>query len=81
VAIADIVFQKFKNFYSQVESKGITMSSNSNEDSKAKFREALAKKKSEKNHLGTGKSGDSKIRSGQSGGGSPKMFRRKSGSS
>ncbi len=57
------------------------MSSNSNEDLKAKFHEALAKNKSKKTHLGTGKSGDSKIRSGQSGGGSPKMFRRKSGSS
>ena len=81
MAIAGIVFQKFKDFYSQVESKVITMSSKSNEDSKAKFREALAKKTNKKTHLGMGKSGDSKIRSGHFGGGSPKMFRRKSGSS
>jgi len=52
-----------------------------NDNSKAKFREALEKKKSEKNHLRTGKSRVSKIRSGQSGVTAPKMFRRKSGSS
>ena len=57
------------------------MSSDSKDDPKAKFREALEKKKAGKSHLGTGKSGDSKIRSGQSAGGAPKMFRRKSGSS
>lgn len=57
------------------------MSSDSKDDPKAKFREALEKKKLGKSHLGTGKSGDSKIRSGQSAGGAPKMFRRKSGSS
>lgn len=55
------------------------MSSNSKNDPEAKFREALEKKKLGKSHKGTGKSGDSKIRSSQSAGGALKMFRRKSG--
>ena len=55
------------------------MSSDSKGDPKEKFREALEKKKVGKSYSGTGKSGDSKIRSGQSAGGALKMFRRKSG--
>jgi len=57
------------------------MSLEPTEDSKAKYREALEKKKVARPHLGTRRRGDSKIQIGQSGGGAPKMFRRKSGSS
>lgn len=56
------------------------MSSAPMEDPKAKFREALEKKRIARAHIGTAKSGESKIRNGQSGSGAPKMFRRKSGS-
>jgi Family of unknown function (DUF5302) len=57
------------------------MSSELNKDPKAKYREALEKKKIVKSHSGIGKSSSTKIRSSQSGGGAPKMFRRKSGPS
>jgi len=57
------------------------MSSDSKNDQKVKFREALEKKKLGKSHLRAAKSVDSKIRIGRTGGGSPKMFRRKSESS
>jgi Family of unknown function (DUF5302) len=50
-------------------------------DPKEKFLEALQKKKQANSPQNKGKSGDSKVRGGQSGGGAPKMFRRKSGSS
>jgi hypothetical protein len=56
------------------------MSSESSKDPKAKYREALEKKKVGKSHSGIGKSSASKIRDSQSGAGAPKMFRRKSGS-
>lgn len=49
-------------------------------DSKAKFREALEKKKLERNVQNKNITGGSKISGGQSGGNTPKMFRRKSGS-
>jgi hypothetical protein len=51
------------------------------ESMKSKFREALDKKKASRNPQDRGKSGDSKVQGGQSGSGSPKLFRRKSGSS
>lgn len=56
-------------------------SSNSENDPKAKFREALDKKRAINNPANQSKSGDSKFKGGQSGAGAPKMFRRKSGSS
>jgi Family of unknown function (DUF5302) len=57
------------------------MPNNDNNENKSKFREALEKKRQSNTPQGRGKSGDSKVRGGQSGGGAPKMFRRKSGSS
>jgi hypothetical protein len=50
-------------------------------DSKEKFLEALQKKKQANSPQNQGKSDNSKVKGGQSGGGAPKMFRRKSGSS
>jgi hypothetical protein len=49
-------------------------------DPKAKFREALEKKKLERGVRNKNITGGSKISGGQSGGNAPKMFRRKSGS-
>lgn len=49
-------------------------------DAKAKFREALEKKKQAGGVRNSNISGGSKVSGGQSGGGAPKMFRRKSGS-
>jgi hypothetical protein len=50
-------------------------------DPKEKFLEAIQKKKQANAPQNKGKSGDSKVKGGQSAGGAPKMFRRKSGSS
>ena len=50
-------------------------------DPKEKFLRALEKKKQANSPQNQGKSGDSKVKGGQAGGGAPKMFRRKSGSS
>ena len=49
-------------------------------DPKAKFREALEKKKQGNRIRNSNVSGGPKISGGQSGGNAPKMFRRKSGS-
>ncbi len=49
-------------------------------DPKAKFREALEKKKQARGIRNNNISGNSKIHGDQEGGGAPKMFRRKSGS-
>jgi hypothetical protein len=49
-------------------------------DPKAKFREALEKKKRATGIRNNNISGNSKIHGDQEGGGAPKMFRRKSGS-
>jgi hypothetical protein len=57
------------------------MSENVDDDNKSKFKEALEKKKQSNSPQSRGKSSDSKVRGGQSGGRAPKMFRRKSGSS
>ena len=57
------------------------MTSESPLDPKAKFREALEKKKASNSPKASGNPVDSKIRGGQNGGGAPKMFRRKSGAS
>ena len=54
-------------------------SQNSN-DPKAKFREALEKKKQGQGIRNNNIAGGPKISGGQSGGNAPKMFRRKSGS-
>ena len=52
----------------------------SSQDPKAKFREALEKKKSKGGAApGTGGSSGSKIGQSQQGAGGPKMFRRKAG--
>ena len=59
------------------EKKEITQDSN---DPKAKFREALEKKKQNSGIRNSNVSGGPKISGGQSGGNAPKMFRRKSGS-
>jgi hypothetical protein len=73
--------RKFKDYSKEILEKVEGMSENVNDDDKSKFREALEKKKQSNSPQGRGKSGDSKVRGGQSGGGAPKMFRRKSGSS
>jgi hypothetical protein len=57
------------------------MTEEANKDPKEKFLEALQKKKQANSPQNQGKSGDSKVKGGQSGAGAPKMFRRKSGSS
>ncbi|MBM3656592.1 MAG: hypothetical protein FJW91_06570 [Actinobacteria bacterium] len=49
-------------------------------DSKAKFREALERKKKGGGIRNNNIAGNSKIHGGQTDGGGPKMFRRKSGS-
>jgi hypothetical protein len=50
-------------------------------DPKAKFREALERKKQGQGIRNNNIAGGPKISGGQSGGNAPKMFRRKSGSS
>ena len=55
-------------------------SSQDTNDPKAKFREALEKKKQGNGIRISNFSGGPKISGGQSGGNAPKMFRRKSGS-
>ena len=49
-------------------------------DQKAKFREALEKKKQGSGIRNNNIAGNSKVHGDQAGGGAPKMFRRKSGS-
>ncbi len=49
------------------------------EDAKAKFREALEKKKNKGSNPGSQGSAGSKVGQGQQGGAAPKMFRRKAG--
>ena len=53
---------------------------NDAQDPKAKFREALEKKKQSSGIRNNNTTGGPKISGGQSGGNAPKMFRRKSGS-
>lgn len=55
-------------------------SNSKNTDPKAKFREALEKKKQNTGIRNNNIAGNSKIHGDQAGGGAPKMFRRKSGS-
>ncbi len=59
------------------EEKETTQDSN---DPKAKFREALEKRKQGQGIRNNNIAGGPKISGGQSGGNAPKMFRRKSGS-
>ena len=53
---------------------------NTENDPKAKFREALEKKKKSGGVRNNNIAGNSKSHGDQAGGGAPKMFRRKSGS-
>ena len=55
-------------------------STQDSQDPKAKFREALEKKKQGQGIRNSNIAGGPKISGGQSGGNAPKMFRRKSGS-
>ena len=55
-------------------------STQDSQDPKAKFREALEKKKQGQGIRNNNIAGGPKISGGQSGGNTPKMFRRKSGS-
>ena len=54
--------------------------SNQENDPKAKFREALEKKKNAGGIRNSNIMGNSKVSGGQTSGNAPKMFRRKSGS-
>ena len=54
--------------------------SNQESDPKAKFREALEKKKNAGGVRNNNIAGNSKVSGGQTSGNAPKMFRRKSGS-
>jgi hypothetical protein len=56
------------------------MSDSKENDAKAKFRDALEKKKSNSSIQKRQNLGGSKVSGGQTGGSTPKMFRRKSGS-
>ena len=56
------------------------MTEQANDDTKAKFREALEKKKKGQGVNTGNKSTGSKVSGGQASGKTPKMFRRKSGS-
>jgi len=65
--------------------RGITdimgvMSATENNNTKAKFQEALEKKKNRTNIVNNRFSGNSKVSGEQTSGSTPKMFRRKSGS-
>ena len=62
------------------EEKGSEKSKEDAIDPKAKFREALEKKKKSGGIRNNNIAGNSKIHGDQAGSGSPKMFRRKSGS-
>ena len=80
MAIVVIVNQRYKLFLLR---KGIEDKLPENEkpvDPKAKFREALEKKKKNSGLRSNNTSGNSKIHGDQTGAGAPKMFRRKSGS-
>ena len=61
-------------------SDGKKETSQDSHDPKAKFREALEKKKQGQGIRNNNIAGGPKISGGQSGGNAPKMFRRKSGS-
>ena len=56
------------------------MTESSNDEAKAKFLEALEKKKKGQGVRNNNVSSGSKVSGGQSSGNTPKMFRRKSGS-
>ena len=62
------------------EEKNNEATDNQSNDTKAKFREALEKKKQARGIRNNNIAGNSKIHGDQEGSGSPKMFRRKSGS-
>jgi hypothetical protein len=62
------------------ENKTESNSSSESHDPKAKFREALEKKKQGSGIRNNNIAGGQKIHGDQAGGGAPKMFRRKSGS-
>lgn len=58
-----------------------TLANDNNPDPKEKFLKALEKKRTSNSPQIKGTTGNSKVRGGQSGAGTQKMFRRKSGSS
>jgi hypothetical protein len=62
------------------EEKNNEATDNQSNDPKEKFREALEKKKKSGRIRNNNITGNSKIHGDQAGSGSPKMFRRKSGS-
>jgi len=62
------------------EEKNNEATDNQSNDPKAKFREALEKKKQARGTRNNNIAGNSKIHGDQEGSGAPKMFRRKSGS-
>ena len=57
------------------------MSGQNSDENRAKFLEALEKKRKGSSRKGDAKSRDPKVKGGQSSGNTQKMFRRKSGSS
>jgi len=81
VAIAVTANQKSKTYSSPTKLRACEVADEEKKDPKEKFLEALQKKKQANSPHNQGKLGDSKVKGGQSGGGAPKMFRRKSGSS
>lgn len=62
------------------ENKSEANTTSNENDPKAKFREALEKKKQGSGIRNNNIAGGQKIHGDQAGGGAPKMFRRKSGS-
>jgi hypothetical protein len=81
VAIDDIANLKFWVFLKRIKPQGAVMSSDGQDMDRAKFLEALEKKKRGNAPKSGSKSGDSKVKGGQSSGSTQKMFRRKSGPS
>jgi len=70
-----------KSLEGESRRRRFTMSGQNSDENRAKFLEALEKKRKGNSHKGDAKSRDSKVRGGQSSGSTQKMFRRKSGSS
>jgi hypothetical protein len=81
VDIEDIANLKSWVFLRQIKTLEAVMSSDGQEIDRAKFLEALEKKKRGNAPKNGSKSGDSKVKGGQSAGSTQKMFRRKSGPS
>jgi hypothetical protein len=80
-ATVAIVNQKSKIYSSPTKLRACEVAEEEKRDPKDKFLDALEKKKQTNAPKGHGKSGNSKVKGGQTAGGAPKIFRRKSGSS